>query len=166
MSITFNNPINSNPAGHPGKKPEKSDPAQQSKQRERERLQKQQHQIKKRLERLSFSVYQIAKLIQAQDESPMDLFALVRPILSKMGIANVVQNNKTAVTGETNPKKERLYQILLRRDAIITDDIINRIKRNEEAFERMGRSKSGEMEIYIWGPPKEQTDGPAPIAPR
>ena len=158
MSITVTNPTTpetSQPKGNPGQQKQKPNPA---KEMEKKRLQRQQEQITKRLERLSVSnqLRTLAGvLIQAQDnpnDDPRDLFAQVRPLLTKMGIANISDAGNTKLQiGSTDAKGNSLYTILLRRTASISTDIIDRIKRNEANLKEILWTSKG-MEVNVWWP--------------
>jgi hypothetical protein len=153
MSITFNSPSSDSPGQSKPSKPEKKeDPASQAKQRQKEHLQKQQEQLQKKLERLSDSLRRVATLILAQNpnDDPQYLFKQVRPLLSSMRLANIADAGKTElIVGKTDPKGNSLYQVLLRRTAEITPDIIDHIKREEKNLEYIKWSSNG-MEACVW----------------
>lgn len=95
-----------------------------------------------------------------RNKDPMGLFQMVRPTLGHMGLAGACQNNKTQIVepNKTDKKGNILYRVLLRRDAVIDDVRIDRIKREEDSFESLQRSKTGEMELFLYGPPPPQEE--------
>jgi hypothetical protein len=158
MSLTFNAPsTNGNPdnvGAKPTKptQPKKLSPLEQSKQKQKDNLKKQQVQIQKKLERLSDCLRKTAKFVYAEDpnDDPNYLFQQVRPVLSEMYLHNIAVNRKTQlIPGQSNSKKESLYRVLLRRTAEITPDIINRLKRAEKNLDYIKWHAEG-MEVYVW----------------
>jgi len=156
MSITFDSPSENKAPGQAGQpkpsKPEKIDPASKAKERQKEQIQKQQEQLQKKLDRLSDTLRQAAVLLIAQDpnDDPRYLFQQVRPTLSAMQLANIADAGKTElVAGQTDPKGNALYKVLLRRNAEVTPDIIDRIKRESKSLNVIKWSSAG-MEAYIW----------------
>jgi hypothetical protein len=148
------------PSAKPGKPSEAPDnPAEKAKARQRERLQKQQEQISKRLERLGKTAVAdilrtYAEVITAADD-PQGLFAVIRPVLTKMNLGTSTEASKTElIPGRTNSKGHSLFKVILRRTAELDDDIINRIKRQDDSkdsFESMRWTSAG-LEMFIWAP--------------
>jgi hypothetical protein len=173
MSITFNNGnpgIPEKPGVNPTKPEKKIDPREQAKQRERERLQKQQQQIQKRLDTMKTSLAKplrdLAKIIAQDDpnDDPQGLFRQIRPLLSKMGIATMTDASKTELVPGKIKKEDSLYKITLRRGAQLTEDIIEKIKRQGDNFETMQWSSQA-LEVYLWYPYKAPQEAEAPGTP-
>ena len=174
MSIT-NNPFTTNPAGQgnlqkPGQAPipKKTNPEDLAKQRKREQLEKQQLQIQKKLDTIKSSIYKplqdLARVLAAAgdpNEDPQELFRQIRPLLSKMNIANIADASKTELVVGRTRKDESLYKIVLRRSAQITEDIIERIKRQGNYFESMQWSAKA-LELYLWYPYVNKLEESAP----
>jgi hypothetical protein len=151
-------------------KKEKPNPQEQAKERQRKHLEEQQQQIQKRLDTLkttsiSKPIRDLATRLAVDPElDPNELFRQIRPLLSKMGIANFSDASRTElVTGKTR-KTDSMYKITMRRNAIISSDTIDRIKRNENNFESMQWSSQA-IEIYLWYPYKPKEEAVAPGTP-
>ena len=149
-------------------KPSKStdapdDPRAKAKAREQERLQRQQEQIQKRLDRLNKTALSdilrtYAEIITAAEDpndDPQGLFATIRPVLTKMGLGTSTEASKTElISGKTNTNGDSLFKVTLRRTTEIDDDIINRVKRQDDSkdsFEAMKWTSAG-LEMFIWAP--------------
>jgi len=118
---------------------------------------------------ISESVRRLAKRVTAQpaadpNEDPMELFGQVRPLLVKMGLANMADRmNTSLVTGQSQGKNS-LYRILLRRNSEIIPDTIERIKREIKSLQAI-KWTSKAIEVYVWCPyvtPAEE----APVTPK
>jgi ubiquitin len=158
MSITITNPANNGgPAPKPAPSTKPPNPADKLKDRERERLEKQMQQTKKKLKMLqpmTQPLRAMAGLILAQNpnDEPLNLYAQIRPILTKMGLQNITVPNKTELlVGKTDSKKNSSFCVLLRRQAAIDDTIIDRIKRVETNLDRIVWDAQG-IKVYIWWP--------------
>jgi hypothetical protein len=129
---------------------------------------------------LSDTIRKLAKSITAQPDpnaDPGELFKQVRPLLVKMGIVNMVDRMKTRLEPGQTQKNNSLYCILLRRNAELLPDTIERLRRNNEFF-RSIKWTSKALEVYVWYPyTAPATETPAapkpgvppaatPIAPR
>ena len=187
-SLTFNNPAApAAPSGpiptgpKPVGKPEKEEPSfmDKIKQRKKEQLLKQKDNVDRQLKVMKLArqvVYRFTERRAAPpaapavdpNKDPQYLFQQVRPLLSKMNLANMTDPAKTQLeTGKTNKAGDSLYRVTLRRTATITDDQIERIKRFESNFESI-QWTSLAIIVYIWYPfvAKAQTEAPgAPGAP-
>jgi hypothetical protein len=170
MAITFTDGTPpkgpTNPADNKQKKP---DPQQEMKDREKKRLIDQQKKIQKKLETFKTSVAQsikdLAGIIAADpNDDPNDLFRQIRPLLSKMGIANMSDPSKTELVPGKTQGKNSLYKVTLRRGAQITPTEIDRIKREEKALESAQWSEKA-IEFYLWYPYKAPEEAPAPGTP-
>jgi hypothetical protein len=189
-SLTFNNPATPTgpkmpetaPGPRPIGKPEKEKPNFMDKinQRKKEQLLKQKENLDRQLKTMKLA-RQIAHKYTSEriaappaapavdpNKDPQYLFQQVRPLLSKMNLANMTDPSKTQIeTGKTNKTGDSLYCITLRRAATITDDQIERIKRLETNFESI-QWTSLAIVVYVWYPftPKAQAITPgAPGAP-
>jgi hypothetical protein len=97
-----------------------------------------------------------AEVITAEDgPKGQKLFEIVHPVLTKMGLGTAIEASKTElISGETNTKGDSLFKVTLRRTSEIDDDIINRIKRQDDtkdSFEAMKWTSAG-LEMFIWAP--------------
>jgi hypothetical protein len=157
-SITFNIPVptqmtngpEKSPMGKPSQKSQK--PADRIRQQQRDRLQQQKSQIEKRLKTLHMAGSIVSRFVQAQpnpNDDPNYLFGQIRPLLGKLQMANMCQNNKTKLMIGQTRKDESLYCVLLRRQAQITKDTIERLKRNDDQFEYIIWTAAG-LEMYLW----------------
>jgi hypothetical protein len=119
------------------------------------------------MECISKNIRKIAQIINGGVEAdPQNLSQQIRPVLTKMGINNFIEKNKTRLTGQTK-EGLNLYCVQLRRETVITDDIINRIKREKNSFESMDWTAKA-IEIYLWAEYKDpkETENPAqPVTP-
>ena len=169
MAITFTNgdPKEKAPTNPATKK--KLNPKEQEKERQRQRLQIQQKQIQKKLDTLKKSIAQpirnLAGIIAADpNDDPNDLFQQIRPLLSKMGIANMTDPSKTELVPGKTQGKDSLYKVTLRRGAQLSSVEIDRIKRQEKALETIQWSSQA-MEVFLWWPYKAPEEAPAPGTP-
>ena len=178
MNASMNFITPGSPSTPPSFPPNKPNPMEQRKLRERDKLKKQQLQIQQKLKKLGppeqpkkplttlLKAY-AARLIEAQDpnDDPMALFAQVRPLISKLGMVTMVVPNKTELMlGKTQAKNSN-YCIQLRRTAEITPTIIDRIKRMEKNLDLFIWDQAG-IKMYVWWPytPPAQ-EGAPPVAP-
>lgn len=123
----------------------------------------------KKMKTITESIRKLSKLLIAQDpnDDPQELFRQVSPVLSRMGIKNMADRNKTELMEGKTKGDDHLYKITLRRNAQITDDQINRLKREDDAFEALQWSSQA-MEVYVWAPyapPAEEEGAPTPAEP-
>ena len=96
-----------------------------------------------------------ARILMAEmgiNDDPLYLFNQIAPTLSKMGLKLLVDSNKTRVDEMSIKDNNRLYMVTLRRDAELTDIEISKMKSSAKEFEKLERSKSGEILVYVWGP--------------
>ena len=99
------------------------------------------------------------------DEKPNEIFEQVRPLLTKMGLVNISDRTKTAIIEGQVQGKNSLYQIILRRNAQITSDTIDRIKRNE-AYLNVIQWSARAIEVQVWWPFNAAPDKATPIPAR
>lgn len=136
--------------------PETENPAQKRQKRKIERIQKQKQQLDKKIHELKKILAKkvISKYLSAQNnpnDDPQYLWGQIRPTLGRMGINNICQNNKTQlVVGETEGDNS-LYRILLRRQAQIDSDIIDRLRRQKDNLKYIIWSNDG-IVVYVWAP--------------
>lgn len=150
------------PSTAPGSKPDKPESPEASRlKRQKDRLQQETARIDKKL-----------KTVKAADDpnaDPNELTAQARPVLQKMNIYNMTDKGKTElVTGQSKKKgleNLNLYKITLRREAVIDDDIIARIKRESESFESMEWTNKA-LCVYVWAPYQAPEAAEAPPAGR
>jgi hypothetical protein len=161
----------------PGKPQEKLNPDQERKRKEKERLLRQKNDIDRRLKMVKLArqvAHKHTERIAAPppaapavdpNKDPQYLFQQVRPLLSKMNLANITDPAKTQLeTGKTNKAGDSLYRITLRRAATITADQIERIKRLMSNFESM-QWTSLAIVVYVWYPFVAKAQTLAPGAP-
>jgi hypothetical protein len=98
------------------------------------------------------------------NKDPQYLFQQVRPLLSKMNLANVADGSKTELIIGKIKKTDSLYQVTLRRQAIITEDHIERIKRLANNFESLQWSSQA-IRVFVWYPYIEKAQTLVPGAP-
>lgn len=136
------------PSTAPGSKPDKPESPEESRlKRQKDRLQQETARIDKKL-----------KTVKAADDpnaDPNELTAQARPVLQKMNIYSMTDKGKTELVAGQSKKKGvenlNLYKITLRREAVIDDDIIARIKREGESFESMEWTNKA-LCVYVWAP--------------
>jgi hypothetical protein len=173
MSINFTNgtpPEKENPA----EQEKKPSPQEKVKERKRQQLLNQQKNVQKQLDSLKTSITKplrsLVKILIAQDDpndDPNELFRQIRPLLSKMGLANIADPSKTELVPGKTKGKESLYKIVLRRSAQIGQKEIDRIKREEKALETVQWSEKA-IEFYLWHPyiaPEKATPPGSPMTP-
>lgn len=175
MSLTLKNFTN-NPEDKSGPKPtgpdKKVNPGDKLRERERERLQKQQQTIQKRLDTMKASIAgpirELARVVAQgnPNEDPQELFRQIRPLLSKMGLAVIADASRTEIVVGKQRKNDSLYKVTLRRIAQISGDNIERMKRYVDNFESMQWSAKA-LELYLWYPYKsaEEDSSKTPSAP-
>jgi hypothetical protein len=112
------------------------------------------------------SMRELSKIIAQTNpnDDPQELFSQVLPVLRRMGINNMVDRNKTELVSGKTKGDDSLYKITLRRDAQITDDEINRLKREDDAFETLQWSNQA-MEVYVWAPYRPPAEAETPAEP-
>ena len=162
MSITFV----SGPGNHsPLKKTQKDTSKEEPKKgpeifKEKRDLVKQRQDIDKKLRSLSAALrytalrYTALRMALDPNDDPNYLFEQVRPILSKMNIHGKADKGKTSITEQTDSKGNRLYRVQLRREENLSDNEIERIKRERDSFEKIDWDPKGMM-IFVWGPYKD-----------
>ena len=119
------------------------------------------------MELISGLIRTIARIAAADpNDDPQDLFQQVRPLLSKVALATQADASKTELEVGKTQGKNSLYCVYLRRGAIISKDILNRLKREEDNFNSIKWSSKAIM-LYLWWPYKvpEDTGPTAPTAP-
>jgi hypothetical protein len=168
MAITFTNGTPNKTQTNPArKKPNFKDQAKEFKRKQLERKQK---DIQKQLDVLKTSISKpirdLAKSLTAADpnDDPQELFNQIRPLLSKMGIANMADASKTQLMPGKTKGEDSLFKVVLRRSAQITSDEIDRIKRQEKALETVQWSSQA-MELYLWHPYKAPEEAIPPGTP-
>jgi len=168
MSISFTDGQGSPTHGSPSpNKPAKPDPIEQ----QRKRLQKQKEQIDQKLKKLTpitapikAAATTILSAPNDPNEDPMKIFGTIRPILTKMGIVNLLIPNKTNyIAGDVNPQKLNKFEVMFRRERQISREILDRLKRNEANFESLQWNAQG-MIMTIWASFSEAQDV-APVTP-
>lgn len=138
----------------PGIPEQNLSPSEKTKETIKKRLQLEVQNKQKQLKKLiTSSLYTLAKIILAEDpnDDPQELFRQITPTLSKMNIKNIADAGKTQIDPIQIKGDNRLYIITLRRNADINIDQISRINRNQRDFEKIERSKTGEILVYVWG---------------
>jgi hypothetical protein len=157
MSITFvSGPGNRSPL----KKTQKDTSKEETKKgpeafKEKRDLVKQKQDIEKKIRSLSAALrYTALRMAADPNDDPNYLFEQVRPILSKMNIHGKADKGKTSITEQTDSKGNRLYRIQLRREENLSDNEIERIKREKDSFEKIDWDPKGMM-VFVWGPYKD-----------
>jgi len=139
--------------------PAKPDPILEQKKKQ---LLNQQKMIQKKLKKLTpISAHMKAiafSLLKAQDEQkldPLELFRNIQRTLYKMGVrpSMILQPQTKIIEGEVK-KGLSLFQVTFRREADVTDDTIDRIKRNKENFKSIEWNPKG-MVLTLWAPYKK-----------
>lgn len=147
--------------GTPGGQGRKDDPNPILEQKKKQLL-NQQKMIDKKLKKLTpISAHMKAiafTLLKAQDDQkldPLELFRNIQRTLYKMGVkpSMILQPQTKIIEGEVK-KGLSLFQVTFRRNADVTDDTIDRIKRNKENFESIEWSTKG-MVLTFWAPYKK-----------
>lgn len=124
------------------------------------RLERQKKTLSDKLERLKKNTKLACRVVTAfvektaaldPNDDPQKLFSQVRPLLAKMGLANLTQANKTELIMGLTQGLNSQYKISLRRDTEIDTNILDRVKRNEKNFDRLVWT-SESMCLYIWWP--------------
>lgn len=145
-------PAGKNPADKPGT-PEKKDPQLESLQRQQEQLSKRIEQRTKALapkKALSDHIRSIALAADDPNDDPSGLYMGIRPTLSKMGLANIVERSATEIDPiSIGPGKMRQFKVMVRRNEKITKDTIDRIKRQEANYDYLIWTDKG-ICVYIW----------------
>lgn len=140
---------------------EKREEQLQRRQQQLTQRQKQVNKNLKRIQRLS-DVIRLAAYKLAQDDpnnDPNDLYRQLRPLLTLMGLANIINRGKTKLELGQTQGKDSLYCVLIRRENSITPDIIARIRRNDKQFNYIKWNEEG-LEVYLWYPYKAPAAAP------
>jgi len=87
------------------------------------------------------------------NDDPNEIFEQARPILSKMNLANDADKGKTELVLGKTRGADSYYKVVLRRNAVIDADKIDRIKRNMKNFDMIEWTATS-MCVYIWWPYK------------
>lgn len=114
------------------------------------------------------SIRKLSTLIEAQDpieDKPNDIYRQIHPLAMKMGISNMVDRSKTEIVPGMVQGKNNLYKLVLRRNAQLTKDEIERIKRNED-FLNVIQWSAKAMEVQLWWPYESPEEKKSPSAPR
>jgi hypothetical protein len=114
------------------------------------------------------SIRKLSTLIEAQDpieDKPNNIYRQVHPLAIKIGISNMVDRSKTEIIEGMVQGTNSLYRLILRRNAQLTKDVIERIKRNEDYFNVIQWSAKA-MEVQLWWPYESPEEKKAPPAPR
>ena len=93
-------------------------------------------------------------------EKPNEIYEQVRPLATKMGLNVMVDRTKTSIIEGQIQGKNSLYNLTLRRNAQLTADTIDRIKRNE-AYLNVIQWSAKAIEIQLWWP----YQAPAAVTP-
>jgi len=162
--ITFKQPIPNDPTKKD--ETESEAPIDKRNKRKLEMLNKQKERYDKRIKQLKKTLAKkvVSRYLLAQDnpnDDPQYLWGQVRSTLSKMGIANICQNNKTQLVIGESQKDNSLYRIVIRRQSEINPDTIDRIKRHNDSLKSITWSNEGII-FYVWAPyisptPEEET---------
>ena len=105
-----------------------------------------------------------ATLSAPTDEKPNDIFEQVRPLLMKMGLNNMIDRTKTQIVEGQAQGSNSLYSLTLRRNAQITKNEIERIKRNEDYLNVIQWSAKA-IEVQVWWPYKTPAERATPTRP-
>lgn len=109
-------------------------------------------------ELISSSIRRLVHALEAPETSykPTELWAMVLPVLKKMKLSNLASSKKqmTKVHLDQARGTDRLYEIYLARDSIITPDVIERIKLNLNDFHSM-KWDTQAIQVFVWGPYQE-----------
>lgn len=124
-------------------------------QRKVDHINRQKKELDKKLERLKKILARkiAAKFLYAYDpnDDPQYLWGQIRPTLGRMGLSNICQNSKTQlVIGETEGDNS-LYRLVLRRQAQIESDTIDRLRRERNSLKYITWSNDGII-VYVWAP--------------
>jgi hypothetical protein len=110
----------------------------------------------------------VQRILEAQDpieDKPSEIFAQVRPLLIKMGLSNMTDRSKVGIIEGQTQGDNSLYRVVLRRQAQITSDTIDRIKRNE-AYLNLIQWSAKAMEVQVWWPYESPSEKAAPVQTR
>ena len=97
------------------------------------------------------------------NKDPNELSRHVLPMLTLMGIQNLIDRPKTQIIVGPTKKGLVLYNVSLRRENKISEDIIERIKRQKDNFDSIKWTAKA-LEVHLWydPPPEEQQTQPIP----
>jgi len=114
-------------------------------------------------------ITQLQKKTQTQKTAaePQELFRQIRPLLTKLQITTMADAGKTELVEGKIEGENSLYKIVLRRNAQLDGNVIERLKRNEKNFSLIQWSTQA-LELYLWWPytvPQEQQTEEAVPAP-
>jgi hypothetical protein len=141
------------PSNKPSKPIQKPNPIEQQ---QRKRLQKQKELIDQKLKKLApitAPLKAMAMLIQGQDPNsdPTLLFREVRPLLAKMMITNIMVPNKTVlVPGKSDAKGNSQYKVTFRRNAELSYETLDRIRRQRQFFDSIIWTSDGMVMTVLW----------------
>jgi hypothetical protein len=130
-------------------------------QRKKEQLTQRQKQINKNLTRIHLSnvirAYALRIAQEDPNDDPNELYRQIRPLLTLMGLSNLINKQKTLLEIGQTQGKDSLYCVLLRRENALPPEIITRIYRNIKQLHSIQWDAQG-MKIYIWYPYVAPTD--------
>lgn len=120
---------------------------------------------------ISNSLQKMARSIKSQDPAsvykPEDLWEMVLPSLKQLQIHNLASGMKrfTKVHLDQSRGTERLFEVYLTRDAIVTPRAIERIKMHLDLFHSM-KWDSQAIQVFVWATYVEpETKTPTQEAP-
>lgn len=87
----------------------------------------------------------------AQEPDTDELNRQLLPLLRRMGINNLIEDDETELIPGRTKGNNSLYKIVLRRTAKLNSDIVDRIERHNDNFENMKWTSNG-LEVYLWWP--------------
>jgi len=112
-------------------------------------------------ELISAPIRQLVRIVKAAAPSetpykPTELWGMVLPVLKLMQLHNLASAKKSMTKVHLNESRgpDRLYEIYLSRESIITGKVIERIKLHEKDFHSM-RWNSQAIQVFVWGPYQE-----------
>lgn len=107
---------------------------------------------------ISSSIRQLVTALATPETTykPTELWAMVLPVLKLMQLHNLASSKKnmTKVHLDQARGSDRLYEIYLARDSIITPKVIERIKLHEDDFHSM-KWDTQAIQVFVWGPYQE-----------
>jgi hypothetical protein len=104
---------------------------------------------------ISNSLQKMARSIKAQDPTqvykPEDLWEMVLPSLKELQIHNLASGMKrfTKVHLDQSQGTQRLFEVYLARDAVVTPRVIERIKMHLDLFHSM-KWDSQAIQVFVW----------------
>ena len=105
----------------------------------------------------------IRVIAQPISEKPAEIFEQVQPLMMKMGLANLSDRSKVQIIPGKSQGGNSLYSIMLRRNARIVPDTIDRIKRNSD-YLNVIQWNAKAIEVQVWYPYKPP-EGAVPEVP-